>query len=312
VNQSASGLKIRGCSVKVGLPICADGKKSIGAHVAFIVDNSNSNSATDCPNPKQIGTFNGANTYQCQGETNREKAVMSSFDILGSVAAREPGNAEATSTVSVASFPTQQSYTDGWKIQTNGWLNAAGAADRQSLAQSMAFSRTPFGLTPYGSGLSAATELFSGVTSDAKAKILVFVTDGEPTDRDPLGVVNQAATIKSADVEIITVFITGSDTRAQRKANHAAMLRRFNDASISDGNGPWYTNNISSFDEYIELINGTTQVSDLVSQMSTKSDLNCVEQGGQKCDRLIVEVSDSGSLRSVLETIIKTRAIKCE
>ena len=30
-------------------PICVEGKKSIGAHVAFVVDNSNSNATTDCP-----------------------------------------------------------------------------------------------------------------------------------------------------------------------------------------------------------------------------------------------------------------------
>jgi hypothetical protein len=181
---------------------------------------------------------------------------------------------------------------EGWKIQTQGWLTAKGAPDRQNLSQSMAFSRLPFGLTPYGSGLTGATNLFSTVPNDAKAKVLVFVTDGEPTDRDPRGVAAQAAKMMSADVEIITVFIAGPATRVQRKTSHADMLRRFNDASVNDGTGPWYSNNIGSFDEYIGLINGTAQVTELVSQISTKVDVNCVEQAGNKCSRLTVEVND--------------------
>ena len=242
----------------------------------------------------------------------REKAVLSAFDILEDVATKAAGNEDAASTMAVASFPTHEDFTNGWKIEGKGWLTTSGATERQALIQSMAFSRLPFGLTPYGAGFTAATQLFSTVPNDGKAKILVLVTDGEPTDRDPLGVINQTATMKSSDIEIITVFITGSASRPQRKAAHADMLRTFNDSSIAGNRGPWYNANIANIEDYITVINGNAQTSDLVSKVSTQTDLACVEAPGKKCDRLIVEVSDSASLRSVLESIIKTRAIKCE
>lgn len=296
----------------VDAPVCRDDQKSVGAQIAFIVDNSNSNAATDCPGARKTGSFQGAETYECDRETNREKAVLSSYDILAAIAAREPSNVDALSTVAVASFPTRESYTDGSQIHTNGWLNATGNTSRNNLAEAMKFARTPFGLTPYGSGLSAAKNLFSMATNDSRAKVLVFITDGEPTDRDPLAVASQAMDIRSTDVELITIFITGRETRAQRKSNHADMLRRFNEASMRDGSGTWYSNNIRGFDEYISLINGTNNVGGLVTEISSKVDERCVDQGANKCNRLTVEVSDAESLKSTLQSIIKSRAIKCE
>jgi hypothetical protein len=307
-----AGLKVVGCSVKVEASICEDQKRTIGAQVAFIVDNSNSNAATDCPSATKIGEFNGSNNYRCGGQTNREKAVLAAYDILESVSKQVGSAGAAESQVSVASFPTKDSYTDGWKIQSNGWIPASGAANRSALSTSMGFSREPFGLTPYGSGLTAATQLFSTAQDDERSKVLVFVTDGEPTDRNPLGVGEQADMIKASGVEIVTVFITGSATRDQRKADHASMLKRFNDNSIQNGDGPWYSGSISSFDQYIGLINGTSSQLDLVNTMSSKADIKCVDQTGNKCQRMIVEVSDSNGLKSVLENIIKTRAIKCQ
>src|SRR5690606_14360241 len=51
-------------------PTCDDTEKSIGGHLAFLIDNSNSNAATDCPEKTRIGTHAGTDIYECGAQTN--------------------------------------------------------------------------------------------------------------------------------------------------------------------------------------------------------------------------------------------------
>ncbi|MEZ4743125.1 MAG: vWA domain-containing protein [Bdellovibrionota bacterium] len=296
---------VRSCQVIVETPICEDGQESIGAHVAFIVDNSNSNSATDCPNSRLTGHFNGADTYECLSETNRERAVLSAVDILEGITLSNSVGTNADSSVSIVSFPTRQNYTDGYRVETQGWIAVRGS-QYSTISNAMRFARQPFGLTPYGSAITAASQLFRDVPNDGRAKVAVLVTDGEPTDHDPISVATQAESLKNSGVEVVTIFITGVESAQQRKAKHAQMLERFNTWSLNNGQGPWYSDNIRSFDEYVELINGSNWTSDLVHKVSSPVDTACYESEGRRCARRIVEITDSASLKVALERVIKT------
>jgi len=182
-------------------PTCEDDEISVGADIAFLIDNSNSNAATDCQDPEKVGNFRNAGLYSCSGETNREKAVKSAFALMQKISEKEPDNSLALSRVSVASFPSKDNFEGGWTQESNGWLNT-DTTNLDALVQSMNFTRTPFGLTPYGSAFAAGSELFAGSETE-RNKVAVLVTDGEPTDQDPESVAIQAQELRDQGVEVI-------------------------------------------------------------------------------------------------------------
>ena len=290
---------------------CTDKQFSIGAHVAFLIDNSNSNTATDCPKGMKVGTFRGTDLYECQEATNREKAVLAAFDVLAEVAAKEPDSANAKSSLSVVSFPSDANFVDGWAIKSNnGWLNAS-PADRSAIEKSLVFTRRPMGLTPYGAAMSAGNSLFENIGDTNKAKIAVLVTDGEPTDRDAVLVSEKADALRAKGVKVFTVYVTNGQDRAKRISDHTAMLRSFNDRSIADGKGPWYAQRYPSFDEYTRDLLGQGASLSLVEKVSSKTDSACEDKTGSRCERRIVEVENSTALTSVFRSIVNS-AVRCE
>ncbi len=283
-------------------PICEDDEQAIGAHVAFLIDNSNSNAATDCPEATQVGTFQGSKLYECGDETDREIAVRAAFDVLNKVRTDNGNSAESTSEMSIASFPTKQNYKTGYAIQGQGWVDVT-AANKSQVTNATKFARKPFGLTPYGAAMSAGTELFNGVGNDGKAKVAVLVTDGEPTDRNPSSVLTKANALRAAGIEVFTVFVTAGQSRSERYAAHSKMMSDFNKNSIDNGNGPWYDDSkYASLSSYVKALIGVN-ASDFDNGLAAKV-------AGKAAN--VIEVSDSKALKAAFLKIIKTRAIRCE
>ncbi len=271
---------------------CSPTEQSIGAELAFLIDNSNSNAATDCPSPTKVARVGGVDLYECQGETNREKAVLAAYDLLSAVAKNEPGNAKAKSDLSIASFPTSNDYVNGHQVQAGGWLDSSSAA-RADVASAMLFARKPSGLTPYGAALEGGSELFAQAASDGRAKVAVLVTDGEPTDQDPSGVLAKAEALKQAGVTIITVFVTNSEARASREAKHTEMLRKI----VESTNGDWFDRSeFPKFADYMTALLGSQTKKSLIAKISAK----------------VVEVDNSAALKDAFLSIIKTQVIACE
>ncbi len=269
---------------------CTPSQQSIGAEIAFLIDNSNSNAATDCPSAKKYSTVNGVDLYECQGETNREKAVLAAYELLSNVAKNEPGNAKAASNLSIASFPTASDYVDGHEVH-GGWLGSSSA--KEAVANAMLFARKPLGLTPYGAALTGGTELFAQAASDGRAKVAVLVTDGEPTDQDPSGVIAKAEALKQAGVTIITVFVTNSEARQSRETKHTEMMKKI----VASTNGNWYSAaEFPKFSDYMTALLGAQGKKSLVEKISAK----------------VVEVENSAALKDAFLSIIKTEAIACE
>lgn len=270
---------------------CSPTEQSIGAEIAFLIDNSNSNAATDCPSSVKVGRFNGVDLYKCQAETNREKAVLAAYDLLSAVAKNEPQNAKARSDLSIASFPTSDDYVSGYQVQAGGWLDSSSET-RVEVAKAMLFARTPSGLTPYGAALSGASDLFALAPSDGRAKVAVLVTDGEPTDQDPSGVVAKAEALKQAGVTIVTVFITNSEARVSRETKHTAMLKKIVDST----GGKWFDTEFPTFEAYMTALLGGQNKKSLLEKISAKT----------------VEVDNAAALKDAFLSIIKTQAIACE
>lgn len=271
---------------------CTPGQESIGSQIAFLIDNSNSNSATDCPSASKTGSFNNTDLYSCGGTTNREKAVLAAFDLLAKIAADEPSHGLAISDLAIASFPTRGDYVAGWKQESAGWIKT-DAAGRGLIQKSLSFARNPIGMTPYGSALAAATELFQEAPEAAgRTRVAVLVTDGEPTDRDPSNVQAQANALRAQGVQVIT--LTYNATHASREAEHQTMMRRIDG---SQAPGHWYASRYAKFSDYMQALIGIDGKGGLVETISSSGKAT--------------EVQNSAALKDAFLKIIKTQAISC-
>lgn len=291
-------------------PVCAANQKSIGANVAFLVDNSSSNAATDCPGATVARNINGADMYRCSQETNREKAVLAAFDMLADVSARD-SSPMAASNISIVAFPAEGNAVQTVKIATNGWVSSRPAAEnRTGIQTALQFTRDPFGATPYGTAIAAANGLFSVNSNDGRAKLAVLVTDGEATDRDPAEVADRAKALRAAGVELVTIFVGNSQNRAQRQAAHAQMLQAWDQRSMP---GHYYNaQRYQTFDAYLDDILGRNGRVPLVDAVTSQVVPTCVDAQGSVCQRWKAEINNSNELTTVVKQIIRSRAIKCQ
>lgn len=291
-------------------PICKPSQKSIGANIAFLIDNSSSNAVTDCPGASKSGQFQDSEIYSCYGETNREKAVLAAYDLLSDVSTRD-SSAAAASNISIVGFPAANNAVQNVQIATNGWVSTRPSTENRATIQSaLRFTRAPMGATPYGTAVTAATGLFSGSTDDGRARVAVLVTDGEPTDRDPADVAAKAKVLQDSGVEVITVFISNSQTRAQREAAHQSMLASWEQRSRP--NHFYNAQRYRSFDEYLNDVFGRGGRVSLADSVTSKVVPTCVDTSSSVCQRWKVEIPDAAGLANVVKQIIRIRAVRCE
>lgn len=201
---------------------CKPQETLVGAIIAFVIDNSNSNGVSDCPQAQILGYSGSAPIYKCKEQTKREKAILSAHQILGGIGKLKTQDI-SQSTISVSSFPTKSNIYNGWKINQK-WLNPS-KYDLNSIQKNLLFTREPVGETPYYSGLYAAYTLFKKVSkSSSKEKVVFFITDGFPTDKDPQKILSIANNLKNLGVKIDTVFVIDSQTRTNQVQNHKKEL----------------------------------------------------------------------------------------
>ena len=210
---------IGSCGFKV-LDPCPQGTSRLGGYVAFIVDNSESHNLSDCPKPRKIGVhpLNPQDFLEeCTAQTEREKAVEYATSVLGSFGSEDKS---ITSMVSFANFPNNKAPIK--------WMDAT--TDRSALISQLQILRRPYGVTPYNQGLKSAIQIFRAAppTSNKTPKILVFITDGFPTDKNPKQTLALASQLKNQHkVKILSVMITGKVSQSTLREKHKAFLREF-------------------------------------------------------------------------------------
>lgn len=270
---------------------------SVGVQLAFLIDNSQSNEANDCPSPDYRGQIvnadgTGRGNFRCLKSTSREKAVLASYDMLQNIAQAEPSNALATSSLAIVSFPVK---VESGYAQRLSWTTVT-PGNRYQVEGSMLFSREPFGQTPYGDALLGASELFASSSNDDRAKVAILVTDGEPTDQNPSAALAKAQALRDQGITVYTVLYAGAD-RASRHATHQAMLQKFDNNRLSWSGKHWYDESVySSFASYVDAILGNATLKSLAEQIG----------GGS-----IIEVADAKALENALSQVVK-KAIRCE
>jgi len=251
---------------------CVPRNEIKGLDVAFVIDNSGSNSTTDCSNPTSIGTdAEGYTLTKCAAETNREKSVVSAFNKMNSLIANK-----GTANLSIVSFP--ESTYSGAVTHTDEWVGVE-KYNTASIQSAMNFSRYPQGFTPYGAGLNEASELFKGINSGERSKLVILVTDGEPTDNNPVAVKNSVkSSLLDQNVKIVTVMVTGQNSYQQRVTKHIEILRGLN-----------YSEAV------IDELMGTNGKTSLIDSISTSK----------------IEVSDSSKLEQTLNDLI-VKEVNCQ
>ena len=153
---------------------CQENQNVVGVDLAFIIDNSGSNRHTDCPSPQRVGNHSTGNPiYQCNGATNREKAVVDGYNALTAIA---DGQASSDSEMAIVSFPSMNDIFGGADTQTQNWVRVSDN-DANGITQAMQFSRRPIGMTPYGPGLSQAARMFDQVEQSGCCRFILDSRD---------------------------------------------------------------------------------------------------------------------------------------
>lgn len=297
------------------VPKCTPTEKRTGTKMVIVVDNSNSNAETDCPGAIKTGEFNGSSLYKCTLETNREKAALAVYDLLKGVAESDAANPLAKSQLAVTSFPTQADYVSGSKIEKS--FMDTTQDKRSEFQTSLQFTRSPYGMTPYGSAMASLEQVFKSTPDDQRSKVALFVTDGEATDRNPGLAAAQAEALMAGGIEIFTVYYPAKDSRLARAEKHRVMMKGIDDQYFATSGQHWYDENkFSDFTAYIDSIvgratgGGDPEPSTLL-KISSKVDRACAD-GVTLCDRKSYEVVDAQGLTQALQQIVKREVIGCE
>ena len=294
VSADSSSLSMPSITPGSPVPTCADGVKITGARIAFVIDNSGSNSTTDCPTRAPDGTTSGIDrNYACSGPTARESAVLGAYDLLAQVAAKAPGDAIAESQMAIASFPTVVNQQTGSQQQI-GWRPMVASA-RAEVANSLLFTRSPGGLTPYSAAVTAASTLFTNVPKDDRQNVVVLISDGQATDSNPADVEAKAAALKASGLKVYVIIYGG--TLAENATAQVELMQRLQNANKTSLQGNWYSSNYASFDDYIKKLVGVNGQGGLAATVAG--------------DGHLIELKSANNLSETVRSLVSTQALKC-
>lgn len=194
-------------------PSCEVLEKAFGLDILVLMDNSSSLrlQGTDCKNPVR---------GVCAEPTYREEAVLEAFDRLVGLSPSDP-----TTRLSVASF-TPESFRQGHLedlSQPIFFSFEAREENRAELARNLEFTRTPKGDTPYMVAVEWAQKWLMDREGDERTPLIIMITDGLPTDRDPTRVKNLAKTLPTP-IELLIVNRT-EQTIPELWPTHLAFLQ---------------------------------------------------------------------------------------
>ena len=260
---------------------CPASTKRVGVNVVFVVDNSYSHRESDCTNPRLLGARDeaGHEKIMCTAKTSREIAVEEAVSVL-----KDIGHADnqAKSFISFASFPKQSGKSSG------KWYDTSGSVS--GLLSEIKVLRTPLGVTPYDEGIQQALKLLASAPDKTKQNVLVFITDGFPTDRNPHRTHTLAKTLGRLDVEMIAVMVTGERTQPRLRRIHRGFMEGFPKDWISSR----YPNKDAYF---LDLLgNGTSQKPGLLQSMT---------------ENPVIYINSSRDLRSKINDIVTHKVLSC-
>ncbi len=276
---SADNKKINPHSI-TDRPECTDQQKdSVGAHIAFVIDNSASNGstriATDCP-----GMQNSNGRVYCSQATMRETATMAGVQYLQTLTDREPNNPLAESFLSLISYPSVNG-------RTTHITSVSSKTASSTFSDYLDFTRNPNGDTPLYQGLSGGSRALSGALSaDERAKVIIIVTDGFNTDRGLNQIYSLAQQFRSMGGKIYAITNTDGKNRAERVADYRKLI-----GERSNKYSQEFTNQ-----EYIGRVVGENGHNPILKEISDA----------------YFEIDNASEMPAVMEKIVINGAINCK
>lgn len=238
--------------------VCLSGSEYVGANFVFMVDNSGSMQATDCST---------GNAEDC-GPTEREKAILSAFDVLSKASEASEYSDRSISSISIAQFTPEDLNLSIDQFDTRQLTVTSFPEDRNKLKSALEFTRQPKGDTPYLNALEIANRtIVSGDLLKDKDNIVVLVTDGDATDQNP-SLVRETA--ENLDARIITIRVSPENWDEQTRFNkHLEVISKNRYYSS------WGNTSYESLEDYTkDLMNLAQDISDQpVIEINTAGDL---------------------------------------
>ena len=219
-----------------GLNSCGKADKVTGANFIFLIDNSGSMAETDCSNPNANGI--------CSEATEREKAILASFDRLVEIAEQSGKPEETKSVFTIAKFSPDVRLGKITDISQPVYAKFETiASERARLAETLKFTREPKGDTPFEIAVQY-TKRFLDEQQNQKRNVAVLLTDGEPTDTNP------DATLKNAGqlpLDRFTIRInTKGESINERYTSHKSRIERY----YTNDQNSW-TSNYEDIESYM-------------------------------------------------------------
>jgi hypothetical protein len=208
---------------------CAEGIRP--TRIAFIVDNSGSHAAPGGTDP--VRSSDASARGQVEDHTYRQNAIFTAIDTIWGkeTVQKEKKGSYTGSDVSLAFFPRMGSNTEYQKLNlVSGEVDDAAtatkfssitydAAAKQKVWDSLDFTHSPSGMTPYKAVLDAALELLPDDAADKRPREVFLITDGLPTDSSPKAVMSASQSLVSKGIRVTTIYIFNPS-----KADHVVSV----------------------------------------------------------------------------------------
>lgn len=233
--------------------LCADSHKA--TRLAIIVDNSLSHGLTSGEvQVPQNGVYRGTDPVrmapsargQTEKYTDRQNAlydlVVRSHELDAQARAKNPQFLGTD--IAISSFPDGSTYAG---MERSVAVTAAGlfqgsrltplktmtldANGRENLWNGLQFTHRPEGTTPYTTALSAARDLLkrNRATDDPRPDVVLFLSDGLPTDEMPSGVLKTRAELPNTELYLFSLYAAGSNQELQNTDAYRELKKSFLD-----------------------------------------------------------------------------------
>lgn len=274
--------------------------------IAIVVDNSGSMSCK--PGSVKSSTNDVCGTDPIKensphggiGYTDRQKAIFSAITRTISQDAKARGSNPdfPGSSFGISSFPRDGKTLDG--LNNSVFHSGPGAAIPSLLANTrdlsessdfqdalwnlLAFTHAPDGATPYATALRGAQKILATRNdNDKRSDVVLFITDGLPTDSRPSEVVKVRQELGAkTKVILLSLYQPGKSRDEQNAPAKKSLEDAWNNPSIQWGHKPGNNDGFTDFGSYWQALIGLpAQVAD------EQVDINGSENLDDAMDRIL-------------------------
>ncbi len=256
---------------------CTDNYRAL--RIALVIDNTGSNNCNkngEIQNPNfQTGeSYCGTDPVKGnsprpdgKGFTDRQNAIFQTVVRVAELdkKAIEKNSAFLGTELGLLSFPLDASfaglgqnkfYSGNFpvlpKTMTNTKEITVDEKYKTDLWELLTFTHRPDGMTPYRTALEGAKKLLRDTKQpgDQRLDVVLFITDGLPTDQQPSLVRKAREDIKDIPVYLMSIYSPGADAETQNAPAKKSLSDAWNDPTKRWGHVDGANDGFANFDAY--------------------------------------------------------------